>query len=129
MCGYKKHFTTAPKCATLKKLTDAEAAIQDAEDKAAADAVNATIDALPGADDVTVSDKAAIEAASAAYDALTDNQKAKVSADTLKKLTGAEAALALAESKDKLDKTISSATTYYDSIKNRYPTIAASLTL
>ena len=112
---------------TLKKLTDAEAAIQDVEDKAAADAVNATIDALPGADDVTVSDKAAIEAARAAYDALTDEQKAKVSADTLKKLTDAEDALALAESEDKLDKTISSATAYYDSIKNRYPAIAGTL--
>ena len=112
---------------TLKKLTDAEAAIQDAEDKAAADAVKEMIDALPGADDVTVSDKAAIEAARAAYNALTDNQKAKVSADTLKKLTDAEDALALAESEDKLDKTISSATAYYDSIKNRYPAIAGTL--
>ena len=43
---------------------------------------------------VTTKDKKAIEAARAAYDALTDDQKAKVPAETLKQLTDAEKALA-----------------------------------
>ena len=88
---------------TLKKLTDAEAALAAAEkeaaDQAAADDVIALIEKLPAAKDVKTADKAAIEAARKAYDALTDEQKAKVSADTLKKLTDAEAALAEAEKK------------------------------
>ena len=88
---------------TLKKLTDAEAALAAAEkeaaDQAAADDVTALIEKLPAAKDVKTADKAAIEAARKAYDALTDEQKAKVSADTLKKLTDAEAALAEAEKK------------------------------
>ena len=100
---------------------------QAAADQTAANAVSDTINDLPAATAVTTADKADIEAARAAYDALTADQKAKISADTLKKLTDAEDALASAESKDKLDKTISSATAYYDSIKNRYPTIAATL--
>ena len=72
---------------TLKKLTDAEAAL----------AVVETINALPEVNAVTTADKAAIEAARAACNALTDDQKGKVSADTLKKLTDAEAALKEAE--------------------------------
>ncbi len=56
--------------------------------------VNTLINALPAAGDVTATHKTDIEAARAAYDALTDTQKSKVSADTLKKLTDAEAALA-----------------------------------
>ena len=87
---------------TLKKLTDAEAALaaaideaeKEAADAAAAQAVTEKINALPAADAVTVADRDAIKAARAAYDALTDSQKAKVSAETLKKLTDAEAALA-----------------------------------
>ena len=79
----------------LGKLTAAEAALKEAEDQAAADAVIAKIDALPTT--VTTADKAAIEAARAAYNALTDAQKEKVSAETLAKLTDAEAALKDAE--------------------------------
>ncbi|MDE6432908.1 MAG: leucine-rich repeat protein [Lachnospiraceae bacterium] len=81
----------------LKKLTDAEAAYKkaveatatEADKKAAAD-VTAAIEALK---DVQYDDasKAAIEAARKAYDALTADQKKLISADTLKKLTDAEA--------------------------------------
>ncbi|MBR1855129.1 MAG: Ig-like domain-containing protein, partial [Lachnospiraceae bacterium] len=82
---------------TLKKLTDAEAALKTAEDQAAADTVSTTINALPASADVTTENKAAIEAARVAYNALTDAQKGQVSADTMKKLTDAEDALAAAE--------------------------------
>ena len=75
---------------TLKKLTDAEKVLADEE---AAKAVSDKINALPAATDVKTTDKSDIEAARAAYDALTADQKAKVSADTLKKLTDAEDAL------------------------------------
>lgn len=60
-------------------------------------AVMEMINALPAAPDVTVDDKDDIEAAREAYDALTDAQKALIDADTLKKLTDAEDALAAAE--------------------------------
>ena len=87
--------------ATLQKLIDAEAALAVAEEAAAnqeaADAVTDILNDLPGADSVTVGDKEAIEAARAAYDALTDEQKALISAETLKKLTDAETALESAE--------------------------------
>ena len=76
---------------TLKKLTDAETALaaaeKDAADTAAANTASEAINALPDADKVTVTDKDAIEAARKAYDDLTDDQKAKVDAETLKKLT------------------------------------------
>ena len=52
------------------------------------------INALPAPNKVKVSDKTAIRAARAAYDSLTAEQKALVPADTLKKLTDDEAALA-----------------------------------
>ena len=87
---------------TLKKLTDAEAALKDAVDTAAANTASESINALPDADKVTTADKNAIEAARKAYDDLTDDQKAKVDAETLKKLTDAETALAAAE-KDAAD--------------------------
>ena len=100
--------------AALKKLTDAEAALKtaeaalkaaeeaeiakkEAEDKAAADETSKVISALPKSSKVTTADKEAIEAARKAYEALTDDQKAKVDAATLKKLTNAEAALKAAE--------------------------------
>ena len=60
-------------------------------------AVIEMINALPAAPDVTVDDKDDIEVAREAYDALTDAQKALIDADTLKKLTDAEDALAAAE--------------------------------
>ena len=104
---------------TLKKLTDAETALTAAEKKAAeeeaakkkeeadtkaANAVVETINKLPVSNKVATTDKAAIEAARKAYDALTADQKKKVSADTLKKLTDAEKALEAAEKKAAEDK-------------------------
>ena len=104
---------------TLKKLTDAETALTAAEKKAAeeeaakkkeeadtkaANAVVETINKLPVSNKVATTDKAAIEAARKAYDALSADQKKKVSADTLKKLTDAETALKAAEKKAAEDK-------------------------
>ena len=88
---------------TLKKLTDAETALQDAVDTEAAQAATDTINALPDADKVTTADKDAIEAARKAYNDLTDDQKKKVSDDTLKKLTDAEDALKAATVSETID--------------------------
>ncbi len=52
--------------------------------------VTDVIDELPAAAEVTPENREAIEAARAAYEALTEEQKAKVPADTMKKLTDAE---------------------------------------
>ncbi len=83
---------------TLKVLTDAEAKIaaleKDAADTKAAEAVNAKINALPETSSVTLNDEETIKAARAAYNALTADQKAKVSSDTVNKLSNAEAKLA-----------------------------------
>lgn len=77
---------------TLKVLTDAEAALEKATaDKAAADDVTGKIN---GIGTVTRRSGAAIKAAREAYDALTDDQKALISAETLKVLTDAEATYA-----------------------------------
>ena len=81
---------------TLKKLTDAESALAVAE-------VNAAIDALPAADEVTTANKEAIAAARKAYDALTDDEKAKIAPETLKKLTDAESALAVATANEAIN--------------------------
>ena len=88
---------------TLKKLTDAEEALKELTDKAAADSVTDTINKLPASDKVATTDKAAIEAARKAYDALTEDQKAKVTPETLKKLEAAEKALDEAEKKEAAD--------------------------
>jgi hypothetical protein len=86
---------------TLEKLTDAETALaaaeKDAADQAAANDVTSAINDLPAAEDITTADKTDIEAARKAYDELTDDQKAKVSAETKAKLEAAEEALAEAE--------------------------------
>ena len=58
------------------------------------DDVKDSINGLPGAKDVTLNDKAAVEAARTAYDALDGTEKAKIDADTLKKLTDAEKKIA-----------------------------------
>ena len=72
---------------------------KDADDKAAADAVSETIEALP--DEITeenARDNAdAIRAAKEAYDALTDDQKALVDPALVQKLNDAEAALDAAD--------------------------------
>ena len=72
---------------TLKKLTDAE----DAYDALKADQVVALIEAIG---DVGLDKEDEITDARTAYDALTAAQKALIDAETLKKLTDAEAALA-----------------------------------
>ena len=98
--------TTIDDVATAKSNAEASANAvkttaekkEEADTKAANDVTN-TINALPDADKVTTADKDAIEAARKAYDDLTDDQKAKVDAETLKKLTDAETALAAAEKK------------------------------
>ena len=64
-----------------------------AEDERAVAEVTEKINALPESNKVTKSDKNAIEEARKAYDALTDDQKAMISSDTLKKLTDDEKAL------------------------------------
>ena len=80
----------------LAKLNAAEAKLaaieKDAADTETANDVTDMINALP--DNVSKSDKEAIEDARSAYDALTEDQKAKVSAETLAKLNAAEAKLA-----------------------------------
>ena len=65
-----------------------------AEDERAVAEVTEKINALPESNKVTKSDKNAIEEARKSYDALTDDQKARISSDTLKKLTDDEKALA-----------------------------------
>ena len=95
------------------KLTEAEAALEDA---IAVEPVVEKISALP--ENITTADKTAIEEARAAYNALTDSQKAKVSEETLNKLTAAETALKDAEDeaaaeavKNKIDALPTSVTT------------------
>ena len=100
----------------LAKLTDAETALQDAIDTETAQGATDTINALPDADKVTTADKDAIEAARKAYNDLTDDQKKKVSDDTLKKLTDAEDALKAAEQKDADDTAAAQSAT--DTINN-----------
>ena len=65
-----------------------------AADTAAANAVIEKINALPQPNAVTINDGEAIKAARAAYNALTADQKVKVSAEILKKLTDDETAYA-----------------------------------
>ena len=93
---------------TLKKLTDAEAKIAALEkakkdpenasaDKKAADKAASSITALKAVDAITLADKSAVTAARAAYNKLTAAQKKLMPADTLKKLTDAEAKIAALE--------------------------------
>ncbi len=90
-----------------KKKVEAE--VKDIDDAAAAKKVTDAINAIPTSDKVATTDKAAIEAARKAYDALSADQKAKVPADTLKKLTDAEKALVVAEANDKAAKELAAA--------------------
>lgn len=75
----------------------AEEAKKAAADQAAATAAQTTLNALPAATAVTPADEAKITEARNAYNALTDEQKALVPADVVKKLTDAEAALKAAK--------------------------------
>ncbi|SFB77150.1 dockerin type I repeat-containing protein [Ruminococcus albus] len=83
---------------TMKKLDDAEAALDTAkkaaEDQAAADAVKNAINALPAAEDLTKDDAEAIANARKLFDELTDEQKALIDPEVVKKLTDDETAVA-----------------------------------
>ncbi|WP_431768000.1 dockerin type I repeat-containing protein [Ruminococcus albus] len=81
-------------------VTTAKSDVKDIDDTKDAQAVTNKINALTAAENVSTADKTDIEAARAAYDDLTVDQKAKVSTDTLEKLTEAETALAAAEKDD-----------------------------
>ena len=75
------------------KLAAVKGALAALVDEAAADEVEALIEALPAAADVTPDDAEAIEEARAAYDALTRDQKLLIPLTDRVKLTAVEAAL------------------------------------
>jgi hypothetical protein len=77
----------------------AQAGKKEVDDTIAANKVTDVISRLPVGDQVAVADKVAIETAREVYEELTKDQKKKVSADVLKKLTDAENALEKAEKK------------------------------
>jgi len=79
------------------KLAAVKGALAGIEDRAAAEAVDAMIKALPNAAAVTIDDKAAIEEASAAYNALTNAQKNLIPLADRTKLAAVKGALAAAE--------------------------------
>ncbi len=91
---------------TLEILEKAEAKIaaakqaKDDKDAEAASDVEDVIKALPDASNITTAYKAAIEAARKAYNGLSADQKAKVDATVLSKLTAAEKALQDAQKKE-----------------------------
>ena len=94
----EKINAAADQSAVTEALTAAKEAVnaaiekikKDRGDASSAEAVTAAINALPAKDKITEDDRAAIEAARAAYEALSADQKALVTADTLKKLKDAE---------------------------------------
>ena len=79
------------------------AEIINTADLAAAQAVEAQINALPDADDITLDDKDAVATVKDAYDALTDDQKALVSQEAADKLAEDVAKIARLEA-DKADR-------------------------
>ena len=89
--------------AVTKAKATAEAEVKDIDDTKAAQAVIDKINELKPVENIKPEDRTNIEAAREAYEALTDEQKEEyVSEDTLKKLTDAENALAVAEVSDKI---------------------------
>ena len=91
---------------TAQQVSDALAALNDAMDAAKAGVVSDEISALPAADELKLTDSADVSAVRNDYDALTDDQKAKVSAETLQKLEDCElilAALQAAAEQDEKD--------------------------
>ena len=102
---------------TAKAEADKKADEQKKEaDKKASDPVVAAINALPAT--ITTTDEAGITAARTAYDKLTEDQKKLVSADVLKKLTDAEAALAQEKAKEAAAQSIQTKTTKVKTAKN-----------
>ncbi len=96
---------------------------KEVDDTAASKKVTDAINALPASDKVATTDKAVIEAARKAYDALTDDQKKKVPADVLKKLTDAETALKVAEAADKAAKELEAAKSEAQAAMNEQVTV------
>ena len=88
---YNRFFTVSPSKKTVEIYSE------NAADRAAADKAAETLNALPETAALKLDDKAAVEAARKAYDELTENQKALVPAETLKKLTDAETQIAALE--------------------------------
>ncbi|MBR1747799.1 MAG: InlB B-repeat-containing protein, partial [Clostridia bacterium] len=82
-------------------LTDGQKALVEnfsvltSAESAYAALATAKFEALPAADAITIADKSNVETARAIYDSLTDAEKAYVPAETVTKLTDAEAALAV----------------------------------
>ena len=79
-----------------QREADKNAEEKEKADTKAADDVTSMIEDIPESRNITKDDKAAVEAARKAYDSLTDDQKAKVSKETLKKLIEAEKAVGTA---------------------------------
>ena len=92
--------------------TNAEAAKKDVDDTTEANKVSTQIAALPAKEAVKKDDKDKVEAVKAAYDALTDDQKKKVSPETLKKLTDAEDKLAVLQAMSEVSAKTGSDMTY-----------------
>ena len=88
---------------TLKKLTDAEEAYTDFEDEIKA---NEVVELINNIDltNITLEDKTTIEGVRSKYKALTENQKKKVSQETLDKLVKAESILEVRKLEDEINK-------------------------
>ena len=90
---YERQLTIDDAAGTL--TIDDKASI----DAAAAAPVKESLSGLKATEELTLEDKAGVEEARAAYDALTEDQKALISEEELKKLTVAEAKIAELEAK------------------------------
>ncbi|MEE0777050.1 MAG: S-layer homology domain-containing protein, partial [Bacillota bacterium] len=78
---------------TVDKLSADQAKLQELISADAVNKVKEQINALPAVEELTLDNKEAVEAARASYDALSEEQKAQVGEEALKKLTDAEAKL------------------------------------
>lgn len=88
-CAYKASAGAAASDTDSIVITiQKDAAVTESLQKV--NAAENTVTALPAVSALTLADKAKVEAARAAYNALTDEQKALVSAETLKQLEAAE---------------------------------------
>ena len=74
----------------IPKLQKTEAQLKDEADAAAAETAGIVLMALKASDSVTMDDQVAVEEARKVYESLTEDQKKKLPAETLKKLTDAE---------------------------------------
>lgn len=79
-------------------------------DKAEAGLVTDAITSIPAVGNLTAADAAAVEAARAAYNALTAEQKALVSAETLKQLEAAEAKIAELQKEAQIQQNVTACT-------------------